>query len=139
MNQLRKIGSMQEVNCADELRAREWISKLFEERTTDANGPAMGIKAGTKLIRMVFHDAIDYNNLMASDGTIMPIEKTGGVDFCLHTSLLAQGHTGSESDNSPKGEPNHNRGLNGAFKVMRKTARQRALNLKHKFTYPDVE
>ena len=50
-DQLRKAGVYQEADCADELHAREWISSLYEARTKDANGPAMGIKAGTKLLR----------------------------------------------------------------------------------------
>jgi hypothetical protein len=138
-NQFSKNKITQEVSCADELRAREFISTLFEPREKDANGPSMGIGAGTNLIRMVFHDAVDHNNLMFANGTLTPHDQSGGVDFCLHTSLLAQGKTGSESATSPAGEPNHNRGLNHARRVVMKISRKRDLGIRYKFSAPDIE
>ncbi len=54
---------------------------------------------------MVFHDALDYNNLVDRQNNTL-IERTG-VDFCLHTPLKYN----MSSQNEVDADPDHNRGL----------------------------
>eukprot|EP00747_Dinoflagellata_sp_TGD_P145537 gnl/TRDRNA2_/TRDRNA2_176596_c3_seq1.p1 gnl/TRDRNA2_/TRDRNA2_176596_c3~~gnl/TRDRNA2_/TRDRNA2_176596_c3_seq1.p1 ORF type:complete len:850 (-),score=183.59 gnl/TRDRNA2_/TRDRNA2_176596_c3_seq1:249-2798(-) len=96
-----------------------------------------GIALGPRLVRMTFHDAADYNNLMFQNGTEAPAHM-GAVDSCLHMALISTGldqkgsdepsHTDEEEpgededDEVAKGDPNHNRGLRNAELWVKKMA-----------------
>mmetsp|Transcript_73751 Transcript_73751/g.129071 ORF Transcript_73751/g.129071 Transcript_73751/m.129071 type:complete len:1176 (-) Transcript_73751:146-3673(-) len=54
-----------------------------------------GIAMGPRFIRMTFHDAADYRNLISGNGVSVCNKsyECGGVDFRLHTNLLSVGLT----------------------------------------------
>jgi len=92
---------------------------------------AAGIALGPRLIRMTFHDAADFNNLMFANGSAAPAGM-GRVDSCLHTALLSTGLTQSGNNDTleelAKGDPNHNRGLRNAERWVMKIAKQLSLS-----------
>ena len=67
------------------------------------------------MIRMAFHDSVDYENIMSAkklDGEV-DYEGPQGLDFCLHTTLNRRrlAKTKDILDEDPGGNGNHNRGL----------------------------
>merc|ERR1712232_65128 len=48
------------------------------------------VSLGPRLVRMVGHDAADYNNTVWFNGSKVLTDK-GGVDACLHSALISQG------------------------------------------------
>jgi len=92
------------VGCAAEKALRKAINTAGDH--TGRMGP--------QILRMIFHDAVDANNLLLKNkdsGKWEPIgsdgEKYGGVDLCLY-SPLSKGDHGSP-------EPSHNRNLPSSF------------------------
>merc|ERR1719409_2415310 len=96
---------------------REQAEGMLKRRCMTRAGH--GIALGPRLIRMTFHDAADFHNLVFANGTSPP-ESWGAVDSCLHTALLATGLSQAEDDDDVEavaaGDPNHNRGLGNAQK-----------------------
>ena len=75
--------------CAAEVGVRHWLAGQLQNKTGSRN-PVKG----PQFVRMVFHDALDFNNIVGGGGG-------GGVDGCMH------------SPNNDKGQQvvEHNRNL----------------------------
>eukprot|EP00121_Abeoforma_whisleri_P004456 Awhi_evm1s4030 len=80
-----------------------------------------GSSLAPKMIRAIFHDAADFNNLINKDGTNVT-DFAGGLDGCLH---LSQADPAVEEDiavdaeaqqnDEIEGNPDHNKGLSKAY------------------------
>mmetsp|Transcript_18022 Transcript_18022/g.27922 ORF Transcript_18022/g.27922 Transcript_18022/m.27922 type:complete len:90 (-) Transcript_18022:1280-1549(-) len=84
-----------ESDCIDEFNVRNLFAIRFSSelgKSTDKRGQEVSnsssMRYPPKLIRFVFHDAIDWNNLVDKNFNNVPSEKLGGVDFCLHTDIV---------------------------------------------------
>ena len=106
----QKQKTKEDFNCLREWEIRNQIVKSLSS--------GKKIIVGPKLIRMLFHDSIDRNNLIDKHGSRATYENgttiLGGVDFCLYTGLQDMPSNGSDTvdilADNPDGNPNHNRG-----------------------------
>ena len=87
--------------CSQEVHVRTLFAERFANPSYTGIG---GGPLGPALVRMVFHDALDKDNLVKQDGSESSF-KPGGVDACLHSTLL------QKKDGSASSDPDHNRGL----------------------------
>ena len=78
---------------------------------------------------MVFHDALDFNNLV--DGNNKTVVGRTGVDYCLYSPFSYNITSKGETD----ANPNHNRGLNPAMWFVNVNT----FKLSPWFESPDVE
>lgn len=90
-------------HCSREVLVRHVFATRFKEFPGIGGSPL-----GPALIRMAFHDALDFENTADGTGALRPGE--GGVDFCLLSSLNVVG-----ADEATKQDPSHNRGLRTAY------------------------
>lgn len=101
MNAIKNHETKQTPTCLQELEVR----KEFSE-------PDNPLHHGSEMLRLVFHDALDFNNLHDKDGNPLQIpEPYGGVDGCLFSG----GAVGEDGKYHP--DPGHNNGLRDSIRV----------------------
>jgi len=86
------ISSARSLSCGDEVKARKYLGTVFTGQP----------QLAPQMIRLVFHDAIDYNNLETMDET--PVLSEGGVDYCLNSPI-------DRSLSTPEVKHDHNRNV----------------------------
>mmetsp|Transcript_17391 Transcript_17391/g.28403 ORF Transcript_17391/g.28403 Transcript_17391/m.28403 type:complete len:480 (+) Transcript_17391:19-1458(+) len=79
---VNELNILRNTNCAQEGLLRYKLWELMKAASVDDQGYPVHISA--KLIRMIFHDIFDYNNIQDAGGKALPTP-SGGGDFCLLT------------------------------------------------------
>jgi len=120
-------GVLYLLTCVDELNLKILTLKQFLKQTAKN-----GTSNAPYLIRMLFHDAVDFNNL-TTDGTSLN-GIASGIDFCLHNPASVS-NNGSPN---PGGNLAHNRGLNIPIRFIKSIARTKAFNIKYTISTPDL-
>jgi len=132
-NALKNLGMRIQITCADEHNIRTAVLAYLQQPILGrlpAGVSRNGSSLAPKMIRMVFHDALDYTNLQDKSGA--EVNSKGGVDYCLH---LGTKESPDIEDNDVVGDPSHNKGLSRAFQMLR-TIGRRFRNL---ISMPDLE
>jgi hypothetical protein len=108
-NAIRNFATIQTPTCMQELDMRKHFSR-----------PDDPLKHGSELLRLVFHDALDFNNLHDESGEALEssLEPYGGVDGCLFSGASL----GDDGEWHP--DPGHNNGLRHSIRVSTKAQKR---------------
>merc|ERR1719409_639684 len=99
-NKIDNYVTKETPTCLEELEVR----KEFSE-------PHAPLEHGSEMLRLVFHDALDFNNLHDQAGQPLDLpEPYGGVDGCLFSGAF----TGDDGKHHP--DPGHNNGLRDSIR-----------------------
>lgn len=78
------ITTVNSISCIDEVFVRHEFGTIFSPTKS-------GYRLAPSFIRMVFHDAIDFENLRSKESSDLLTTNEGGVDFCYNNPIKVDG------------------------------------------------